>query len=102
METQQHNIFYKDDTFSLEYQILNQETVIVHMYVKSFTHNKVKQWYREAVRLYEYLQQEGYSEIITASPNARLVERFNGKKLYSVEHDGKVYEVFKWDLKQQP
>lgn len=102
METQLHNVFYKDDTFSLEYEILNSETVVVHMYVNSFTHNKVRQWYREAVKLYNHMKQEGYVEIITASPNPRFVQLFNGEKLFSINHDGKVYEVFKWDLKQQP
>lgn len=102
METQLHNVFYKDDTFSLEYQILDSETIVIHMYVESFTHNTVKKWYREAVRLCEEVKDKGFTQIITASPNPRFVQMFNGEKLYDIEHNGKVYEVFKWDLKQLP
>ena len=102
METQLHNVFYRDDTFSLEYQILDSETIVVHMYVKSFTHNTIKRWYREAVRLCAEARDWGFIQIITASPNPRFVQMFNGEKLYDLEHDGKNYEVYKWDLKQQP
>lgn len=102
METQLHNVFYRDDTFSLEYQILDSETIVVHMYVKSFTHNTIKRWYREAVRLCAEARDRGFRQIITASPNTRFVQMFNGEKLYDLEHDGKNYEVYKWDLKQQP
>lgn len=102
METQQHSVFYKDDTFSLEYQILDSETIVVHMHVKSFTHNTVKKWYREAVKLCNEAREQDFKQIITASPNPRFVQMFNGEKLYDIEHNGKVYEVFKWDLKQLP
>ena len=74
METQLHNVFYKDDTFSLEYQILDSDTIVVHMHVTSFTHNTVKKWYREAVRLCKEASEKDFKQIITASPNPRFVQ----------------------------
>ena len=98
METQLPRItFYEDETFSLVYQA-EGGVANVHFYVKSYTHNTVKKWYRETERMKIYLRESGIKTIITISPNPRCVEMFNGIHLGSLNHEDKNYEVFKWDL----
>lgn len=101
MATQSRKIFYKDETFSLEFDDLGEEALI-HMYVNSYTHKSVRKWYLETERLREYLIANGFTRAFTVTPNPRFVKLFNGEHTASFEHEGKLYEVVVWDLKQQP
>lgn len=101
METQLHNVFYKDETFSLEFDDLGEEALI-HMFVNSYTHNSVRKWYLETEKLKAYLISTGFVKAFTVTPNPRFVKLFNGQHTASIEHEGKIYEVVIWDLKQQP
>lgn len=100
MEMPLRKVFYRDETFSLEYEEMGEEALI-HMYVYSFTHNTVKKWYYETERLKDHLVANGFVTAFTVTPNPRFVKLFNGKHQSGITYDGQKYEVVTWDLKPQ-
>jgi hypothetical protein len=97
---QPKQVFYSDDNFSLQYEPWG-ENVLVHFYINKVSHSEMRKWYKQAVAFEQFAKIQGYSKIVTVSPNPRFVSLFGGTEIKTIEYDNKEYKVTIWDLKQQ-
>lgn len=87
------NIFYRDDTFSLEYNYDSEGRINVHCDVFEWKLSTLKAIYREWAA---FLNMNVGKVVYTVSPNPKFVKLFGGHTICVVNKNGKEYEVMTW------
>lgn len=96
-ETQRRNSYYKDDNFSLEYEVFNG-CLLLHCEVKTWNASVLRRCYSVFSDLQKNAFLKGYEKLITVTPNPKFAKLFNGTMVNEVEYGGEKYEVIEWDL----
>lgn len=90
-------IVYSDSDFTLE---------CVDKFGAKFLHCEVASWklssFKKGLRVFNsFIKNEaesGTKFLITVTPNPKFAELLGGKFVESVEHEGKEYKVYIWEL----
>lgn len=87
-------VYFRDDTFSLEYVIDKDKNYCMHCDVFEWKLSTLKKIYREFA---SFLSMSEGKLVYTISPNPRFVKMFGGETISILNKDGKEYEVIIWE-----
>lgn len=88
------NIYFRDDTFSLEYNYDSEGRLVVHCDVFEWKLSTLKKIYSEFA---SFLNDNVGNVVYTISPNPKFVRMFGGKSVSVLNKNGKEYEVMIWE-----
>lgn len=100
MVTSTRKIYYRDEDFSLEYE-LSEGGLLLHCNVNRFTPSVVRNGVSVFAFMLDEAQAAGVEKVYTVTPNPKFAKMFGGTKVNEFSYFGKEYEVIEWDLKQQ-
>lgn len=89
---------HRDEIVQLDVEIVNT-WVFMHVEVFEWTPSSLKHMRRIFEQFKVYIADNGYTRLITYTPNPKFVKMFGGVSVNSFDHEGKHYEVMEWALK---
>lgn len=101
METASRKVYYKDDNFTLEYEIYNGD-MLLHCQYDHWSPSALRRGYSVFADLMKNAYLKGYDRLMTVTPNPKFAKLFGGDTVEVIAYGGIEYEVIVWDLKQQP
>lgn len=88
-------IYYKDDSFSFEYEI-DDTIASLHCIVSKWSHTVLKNAYLAFGRFMNERERMGITKVITISPNPKFAKLFGGTTLNTLVLNGKETEIILW------
>lgn len=100
METKESKIayFYLDDNFVFKVTE-KHNTLFLHCMVSKIDHKVLRQMYVVFRDFKDKAQASGIKEFYSVTPNPKFAMLFGGSNIGIQTHNGKEYEVIKWELK---
>lgn len=98
METQSLKTYYEDDDVTLVLE-RHGDKLYLHVNVRKWTPSIAKKSFSVLRTLFEDMQDSGYREAFSITPNPKFAAMFGATSIYKFTHENKDYEVVKWDLK---
>jgi len=98
METQSPKPYYEDADVSLILEP-NDGKIYLHVDVRRWTPSIAKKCYSVLRTLFEDMQDSGYLEAFSITPNPKFAAMFGAESIHKFIHEKKDYEVVRWDLK---
>lgn len=91
-------LYYKDDNFLFKFEKY-EDVVFIHCECVKWSVSVLKQMYSVFNTFTNELKQNGMYKVLTITPNPKFAKLFNGETVGTLSHEGKEYEVIKWELK---
>lgn len=99
METQSlKQTYFKNEDYHLEYQVVGL-CANIHCTVYNWKPSALKHGYNIFGKMLNEFADKGLEYVITISPNPRFCELMGGELSHTVDYNGEVYGVYKWELK---
>lgn len=88
--------YYTDKNFTFSYEI-DLDRVVLHCSVACWKTSVLKQMYKVFSSFLNDMAIQGFSNIITATPNPKFARLFGGTSVHTFTYLGKEIEVIKWE-----
>lgn len=100
METQSRKVvFYSDRDFVIEVEPFNGN-LMIHCIVFNWKPSVLRRGYSIFISLEEYALMNGYTRMMTVTPNPKFAKLVGGTTVSEFEYENNLYETIVWDLKQ--
>ena len=99
METQSRKTFYTDSDFIIEVEDY-LENLLIHCEVFNWKPSVLRRGYSIFVKLEQYARDNGYTRMMTVTPNPKFAKLVGGTTTSALEYENKTHEVIVWELKQ--
>lgn len=85
--------------FDLTWEDLGEEKALLHCNVYEWSHLVSRELDAAVGRLFNELEEAGYSEALTVSPNQKFCEYMGGTYVTDVDINSEEYGIYRWELK---
>ncbi len=100
MGTQSRRTFYQDNDFIIEIEDY-LGALVLHCEVSNWKPSVLRKGYSIFAKLEQYAIDNGYSKMLSVSPNPKFCKLVGGVSMSEIVYENKKYEVMIWELQQQ-